>query len=191
MRVKHLKQVLLASIAATLLGSPAQAEPLESGTVAEATKLINNIRNKLDSCGEEGMLGNEGTQRVALAVAKPRPMLAWSPKLATVAQQHAKAMAEQNFFDHIDPQGRSVGQRTTEGGYRWRVVGENLAAGHESIGDAVRGWLLSTAHCKNLIDDRFTEFGIAKVKSNNPLDPYGSYWVMVAGRPHASEQAAR
>ena len=46
----------------------------------------------------------------------------------------------------------------------------------------MRGWLLSTGHCKNLIDERFTEFGIARVQSNNPLDPYGSYWVMVAGR---------
>jgi uncharacterized protein YkwD len=188
-RVKHLKQVLLASIAAGFLTAPAQAEPLEPTVVAEATKLINNIRNKLDSCGEEGMLSNQGTQRVALAVTKPRPMLAWSPRLATIAQQHAKAMAEQNFFDHIDPQGRSVGQRASESGYRWRVVGENLAAGHDSIGDAVRGWLLSTGHCKNLIDDRFTEFGIARVQSNNPLDPYGSYWVMVAGRPQTSDPA--
>jgi uncharacterized protein YkwD len=111
--------------------------------------------------------------------------------LATVAQQHAKAMAEQNFFDHIDPQGRSVGQRASESGYRWRVVGENLAAGHDSIGDAVRGWLLSTGHCKNLIDDRFTEFGIARVHSSNPLDPYGSYWVMVAGRPQAIDQTGK
>lgn len=118
-------------------------------------------------------------------------MLAWNPKLATVAQHHAKAMAEQNFFDHVDPQGRTVGQRATEGGYRWRVVGENLAAGHDSIGDAVRGWLLSTGHCRNLIDDRFTEFGIAKVQSNNPLDPYGAYWVMVVGRPQAGESAGR
>lgn len=170
---------------------PAAAQGLEPTIVAEATQLINNIRNRLDSCGEEGMLGNAGTQRVSLAVNKPRPSLAWNPKLATVAQHHAKAMADQNFFDHVDPQGRTVGQRATEGGYRWRVVGENLAAGHDSIGDAVRGWLLSTGHCRNLIDDRFTEFGIAKVQSNNPLDPYGSYWVMVVGRPQASEAAIR
>ena len=126
MRVKHLKQVLLASFAAALIGSPAQAEPLEPATAAEAAKLINNIRNKLDSCGEEGMLSNQGTQRVALAVAKPRPMLAWSPKLATVAQQHAKAMAEQNFFDHIDPQGRSVGnvplKAATAGAWLERIL---------------------------------------------------------------------
>lgn len=194
MRVKNFTQAFTATIVAGMASAAitvANAQTLEPAAIAEATQLVNNIRIKLDSCGEEGMLGNQGTQRVALAVAKSRPMLAWSQKLAAVAQQHAKAMAEQNFFDHVDPQGRTVGQRATEGGYRWRVVGENLAAGHNSVGDAVRGWLLSTGHCKNLIDDRFTEFGIAKVQSVSALDPYGSYWVMVIGRPQNSDLAAR
>ena len=100
-------------------------------------------------------------------------------------------MAEQNFFDHTDPNGRTVGSRATESGYRWRVVGENLAAGQESLGEAMRGWLLSTGHCANLIDERFTEFGIARVNSTNPADMYGTYWVLVMGRPKLPEVAAR
>lgn len=171
--------------------SEPSAQTLEPTVIAEATQLINNIRQRLDSCGDDGMLADPSIQRAALATVKPRPMLTWNAKLAGVAMQHGQAMVEQNFFDHVDPQGRTVGQRATESGYRWRVVGENLAAGHDTIGDAVRGWLLSTGHCKNLIDDRFTEFGVAKVMSKNPLDPYGTYWVMVVGRPQQSQVATR
>ena len=100
-------------------------------------------------------------------------------------------MAEQNFFDHTDPTGRTVGNRATESGYRWRVVGENLAAGQGSLGEAMRGWLLSTGHCANLIDERFTEFGIARVNTTNPADVYGTYWVLVMGRPKLPDVAAR
>lgn len=161
----------------------------------DATQLINTIRQKLDACGEEGLLGNiqinSPAQPVSLTVKVERPLLTWSPRLATVAARHARAMAEHNFFDHTDPQGRSVGHRASDGGYRWRVVGENLAAGHESIGDAVRGWLLSTGHCQNLIDPRFVEFGVAKVQSANPFDRYGTYWVLVMGRPTGNDVAAR
>lgn len=179
---------------ATLTGlAPAPAHAQERGDVAEAAALINNIRAKLDACGDEGMMGDGGMQRVALNPnpGKSRPAVTFNPRLATIAAGHAKAMAEQNFFDHVDPSGRTVGARATEGGYRWKVVGENLAAGQESIGEAMRGWLLSTGHCKNLIDGRFTEFGLARANSVNPLDPYGVYWVLVMGKPAVNEVASR
>lgn len=143
--------------------------------------LINTIRRRLDRCDDEGMLGT--LQPVALAPIPSRPDLTWNPRLATIAERHAQAMATQRFFDHVDPQGRSVGQRATAGGYRFRVVGENLAAGHTSVADAMRGWLLSLSHCTNLIDARFTEFGIARVPSADPDDPYAVYWALVLGRP--------
>ncbi len=143
--------------------------------------LINNIRRKLDRCDDEGMLGT--LQPVSLQPVPARPDLTWNGRLALIAERHAQAMASQNFFDHVDPQGRSVGQRATAGGYRFRVVGENLAAGHSSVDEAMRGWLLSLSHCTNLIDARFTEFGIAKVPSSDPADPYGVYWALVLGRP--------
>lgn len=173
----------------TLAAAPAAFA--QTGIPIEAAEMINNIRRKLDACGEEGMLADPGTQKVSTTANKNRPPVVWNDTLATVAAGHARAMAEQNFFDHVDPNGRTVGHRATESGYRWRVVGENLAAGHESIGEAMRGWLLSSGHCRNLIDDRFTEFGVAKVASRNPLDPYGTYWVLVMGKPRASDVASR
>jgi uncharacterized protein YkwD len=46
-------------------------------------------------------------------------------------------------------------------GYRYRIVGENLAAGPETPQEAVRGWMASAGHCQNIMDDRFTELGVA------------------------------
>lgn len=181
---------LALAVSAGLVPAPAHAQERD---VAEAAALINNIRAKLDACGDEGMLSDAGMQRVALNPnpGQNRPPVTFNPRLATIAARHAKAMAELNFFDHVDPQGKTVGARATEGGYRWKVVGENLAAGQDSIGEAVRGWLLSTGHCKNLIDGRFTEFGLAKAQSTNPMDPYGVYWVLVMGKPQVNDVASR
>ena len=149
---------------------------------ARAAALINNIRARLDACGDRGMLAvsNPGAEPPQVPV---RPSLTWNDTLAEAALRHAESMARDAYFDHVDTQGRTVGARVTRVGYRWRVVGENLAAGHADIDEAVRGWLLSTGHCEVMIDERFTEFGLARVEAGNPSDPYGSYWALVVARP--------
>jgi hypothetical protein len=149
---------------------------------ARAAALINNIRARLDACGERGMLAVSHGAGEAPPV-PVRPSLTWNDHLAEAARRHAESMARDAYFDHVDGQGRTVGSRVTRVGYRWRVVGENLAAGHADIDEAVRGWLLSTGHCEVMIDERFTEFGLARVDSGNPADPYGSYWTLVVARP--------
>lgn len=164
-----------------------------------ATRAINNIRSKLDSCGDDGMLAlpEERAKSSARAIKvssseiAARPSLVFNPRLADAALKHSRSMAELGFFDHTDPNGKTVGGRSKESGYRYRVVGENIAAGHDSVEDAVRGWLLSTSHCENMIDSRFVEFGIAKVTSTNPSDPYGSYWTLVLGQPRTDQTASR
>ncbi len=164
-----------------------------------ATRAINNIRSKLDTCGDNGMLAlpeeraksTAAPIRVSLTDIAARPALVFNPRLADAALKHSRAMAELGFFDHTDPNGKTVGGRSKESGYRYRVVGENIAAGHDSVEDAVRGWLLSSSHCENMIDPRFVEFGIAKVTSTNPADPYGSYWTLVLGQPRTDQTASR
>ena len=164
-----------------------------------ATRAINNIRAKLDACGDQGMLAlpeerakySARPVKVSAQDIAARPAVIFNPKLAEAALKHSRSMAEQAFFDHTDPNGKTVGHRSKESGYRYRVVGENIAAGHDGVEDAVRGWLLSASHCENLIDARFVEFGIAKVTSTNPADPYGTYWTLVMGQPRVDQTASR
>ena len=187
--------VAIALALACLLAPAAPAAAEDEATIRRAAELINNIRARLDACGEEGMLAvstapasGAGATTAAQRIA-PRPRLRWNPLLATTARAHSESMAVEGYFDHVDSRGRTVGARAREAGYRYRVVGENLAAGHASVEEAIRGWLLSESHCRNLIDPRFTEFGIARVRSPNGNDRYGAYWTLVLGMPQGSQVA--
>lgn len=188
----------LAALVLAIAGLFVPATPAIAGdeaTIQRTAELVNNIRNRLDACGEEGMLAVSATTTpVARALdARPRiaarPRLQWNPLLTKTAQRHAESMAHEGYFDHVDSQGRTVGARARAAGYHYRVVGENLAAGHRSIEEAIRGWLLSASHCRNLIDPRFTEFGIARVDSRNADDRYGAYWTLVLGMPQGAQVA--
>ena len=153
-------------------------EPLDQ----EAAQLINSIRASLPECGDPALSGGSIPQ-VSLSMLLPRPAVAWNPRLAAAAQEHARAMAEQNFFSHTDPQGRDVAYRVSTAGYYWQSVGENLAAGQRTLDEAMRNWILSERHCRNLLDERFIEFGIARVSSASAHGRYKVYWALVLGRP--------
>lgn len=157
---------------------------------ARADALLNAIRARIGDCGR-------GLRTVALATADgtaptltetpvgvpERPALRWSPQLAAAAGRHAGAMARTRLFDHVGTDGTTVRERVTATGYRWQSIGENLAAGHAALEDAVAGWLESRSHCEALIDPRFTEFGLARTVTDSPNDVYGTYWTLVLGRP--------
>jgi Cysteine-rich secretory protein family len=193
--------LLTATIALSSLIVPSFAQATTEEYAIQAAALINNIRSKLDNCSSSGMLGASALKpsdsmatQVSLdrrSVASSRPNLVWNPQLAQAALRHSKAMADDFFFDHTDMKGRAVNHRVQDQGYRFRVVGENIAAGQASLEEAIRDWLLSAGHCTNMIDERFTEFGIAKVGSTRADDPYGVYWTLVLGQPRDGLVARR
>jgi uncharacterized protein YkwD len=110
------------------------------------------------------------------------PPLRWNALLAQAAQDHSGDMAEQRYFSHQDKAGRSVAARASAAGYRWRTVGENIAAGQNSAEEAVAGWIDSPGHCANIMDPRFTEMGLAFAISGNPATGR-VYWTQVLGAP--------
>lgn len=142
-----------------------------------ATALINEVRQQVAGCGEALLAsGRAGPVPV-------RPALVWNARLAQAAERHSQEMATQAYFDHVGRDGGRVSQRADAAGYRWRSIAENLAAGHRTLADAVRGWLRSEGHCRNLLDERYSEFGLARVASERPGDRYRVYWTLVLGRP--------
>ena len=72
-------------------------------------------------------------------------------------------MRDLRFFAHRDPQFGDVAQRLTRAGIPWTACAENV---HEQQGYAnpaevaVRGWMGSAGHRKNLLDPRYTLTGI-------------------------------
>ncbi len=102
------------------------------------------------------------------------------PTLTRVAEFYACRMIEGSFFGHQDPfDGSTVDARAANFGYAYYKVGENLAAGHNTVAEVMAHWLRSPGHRANILDPAFKDIGIA-VKQGGQ---FGIYWVQEFGRP--------
>ncbi|WP_068825370.1 CAP domain-containing protein [Pseudomonas sp. BMS12] len=150
------------------------ARPLLGGRLgdwqAEGQKLlerINRARGQARQCGDRDF-----------AAATP---LSWNTTLASTAESHSRAMANGNFFDHRDPDGRTPGDRAELAGYSGQRIGENIAAGLDEVDKVVLGWLASPGHCANLMNPQFSELGAAYAV--DPKSNAGIYWTALFGAP--------
>jgi uncharacterized protein YkwD len=148
------------------------ARPLLSAhlgdTQAEGQKLLaalNIARSQPRQCGTQ-----------SFAATTP---LAWNAMLATAAEGHSRAMANNNFFDHKDREGRTPGDRAELAGYIGQQLGENIAAGQDTVAKVVNGWLNGPGHCANLMNPQFREFGAAYAV--DPKSDAGIYWTAMFG----------
>jgi uncharacterized protein YkwD len=98
-------------------------------------------------------------------------ILIWDDQLAKVARDYSIQMARQGFFDHMDPSGFSVEDRAYRANLRsWRKIGENLfyVADLDDYSQlAVRMWMQSSSHRRNVLDRTWTSTGIGIAKSAN------------------------
>lgn len=165
-----------------LAGCAGAQAPAASGPVAassagcggaafakEALERINRWRASARSCGTAGRFA---------AV----PPLVWNDALARAALDHSRDMAQRRYFAHARPDGRTLRQRIDDVGYSWRAIGENIAAGPDTVAAAVEGWQRSDPHCANLMSPDFTEVGLACVPASAG-DRYDRYWTLDFGKP--------
>lgn len=116
--------------------------------------------------------------------------VAASDRLGIVASQQARLMARNDELAHEVRAGRDLAGRIERAGYRG-IAGENISAGYASLADVLEAWLASPGHRRNLLDSRFTEFGIAAARvSGGRVSRYGTYWALVLGAPAATLRAA-
>jgi uncharacterized protein YkwD len=141
---------------------------------------INKVRSERRSCGKYGSIG-------------PVQPLAWSEKLYEAAYEHSYDMAKSSHFSHDGSgtrndraavnmrlgRGSKLRDRMSYVDYKWRAIGENIAAGQQSTQSAMDTWLRSDEHCKNLMSGHFTEVAMAYYPSN---DQYQTYWAQNFGR---------
>lgn len=118
-----------------------------------------------------------GTQQFA-----PAPPVSWNPQLGQAALAHSRDMAARRYFAHKAKDGSQPADRAARAGYQWQRVGENIAFGQSTPGEAVAGWLDSPGHCANIMNPGFTEmgaaYGVAAEKRSGIV-----YWTQVFGRP--------
>jgi hypothetical protein len=109
-------------------------------------------------------------------------VLTSNPTLAYAAQLKANDMAEKSYFAHTSPEGRTPWYWFTEGGYKFIYAGENLAVNFVDSEDVVRAWMNSEGHRANILNDKFTEIGIALASGKyNGQDTI--YVVQLFGQP--------
>jgi uncharacterized protein YkwD len=154
--------------------APASAAPQADTTCglanfeADALRLVNQQRAAGASCGSRGSFA-------------PATALTLNARLGNAAYGHSRDMADNNYFSHDSLDGRSMVDRINATGYAWSTVGENIAAGYGSVQSTVSGWMASDGHCANLMNPRFTEFGLACARSEASV--YKIYWTQNLGRP--------
>ncbi len=120
--------------------------------------------------------------------------LAWDSELAAIARNHSQNMLEEEFFDHVDHEGRTVADRYDAAGYECRIDlegdrfieggGENIAQNwfdrrvtlengetdrYESEEELARAvvaqWMNSEGHRENILREGWENEGIGVIIS--------------------------
>ena len=68
------------------------------------------------------------------------------------------------YFDHVSPDNKDVGDRLKEGGVPYRSAGENIAAQYTDAIAAVERWLNSKGHRDVMLNEDFTHLGVGVYK---------------------------
>jgi len=108
--------------------------------------------------------------------------LRWNNTLYSASYEHSKDMAICSHFSHngsgkqsdwtakTQDLGRcsSFVNRIENNGYiGQRGVSENIAYGAKSVEQVVQQWINSEGHCRNIMNPKYTEFGMAKFVSED------------------------
>jgi uncharacterized protein YkwD len=101
--------------------------------------------------------------------------------LDAAAADRIHDMFEHGYFDHVAPDGTQPFVWVRRRGYRYLVVGENLATGQRAAAQVVEQWMRSPGHRANVLG-RFEDTGIA-IASGSPLGRSRGYtFVAMYGR---------
>ena len=135
----------------------------------EVISLTNDARAAGATCGANGDFPSA-------------PPLSIDVRLQCAARKHSRAMGDDGFFAHDDPNtGTSPFDRIEAEGYAFSAAGENIAAGYASPADVVQGWLDSDGHCANLMGGAYTHIGVGYAFAEG--SDFGHYWTQVFATP--------
>lgn len=155
---------------AAAIGAPALAAPLTCPPDLEASLAkINALRARSQLCGGR-----------TVPAAAP---LRWDARLAASARHYVEELRRRDLLSHEGQDLPRLRDRLRAAGYPFRAGGENLAAGAETVDDALEQWRDSPGHCENLMQPNFRDVGLACAIAP-PGAHYASYWVLHLGRSH-------
>ncbi len=106
-------------------------------------------------------------------------------QLRGLAREFSRWMAEDQFFDHVDPTGDDPFDRMEEAGFHGALPwGENIAAGYVDAQEVFDGWMSSPGHCENMLDPDYRVIGVGYWTRRD--DPSGMihYWTQEFAGSH-------
>lgn len=112
------------------------------------------------------------------------PALVKNDLLTKAAQEKVNDMFKNQYFEHVSPDGTTPSQLVASVGYSYKVTGENLALGDfRDEKDLVDAWMNSPGHRANILNQDYTEIGVATGLDNFP--DRGKTWLAVQefGKP--------
>ncbi len=93
------------------------------------------------------------------------PALIENAQLDKAALAKANDMFKKQYFEHVSPSGVDPGQLVKSFGYQYIMSGENLISGNfKSEQELVEAWMNSSGHRANILNNRFTDIGVAVVR---------------------------
>lgn len=143
---------------------------------------LNRNITEESAVGIQGIISKTNTERTN-AGKKP---LKENSTLDLTAYVKAKDMLDRQYFEHVSPSGKGVGDLVTNVGYDYITIGENLALGNfASSSDIVNAWMNSPGHRANILNDSYTEIGVGIISGTYEGR---SVWIAVQhfGRPLSS-----
>jgi len=96
--------------------------------------------------------------------------LEFNEELLPVARAYSRRMAEEGFFSHTDPEGRSTRDRLAGARIRWRSMAENIASERgwvNPVAVSVHGWMDSEGHRHNILSSGFDQTAVGAWISDN------------------------
>ena len=129
--------------------------------VVIVTPTIPDVKKVLSFANNSQILAFTNNERTAISLA---PLLANSV-LDTVAGQRADDLFTNQYFAHESPDNKSAVDLAEKIGYKYLLVGENLALG--DFGDnqgIVNAWMDSPGHKANILNKQYTELGVSVKK---------------------------
>ncbi len=115
--------------------------------------------------------------------------------LAQAGRRHASDMVRRDYFSHVTPSGKTVGDRVRDAGYGhpgdgWKV-GEDLGWGTGSRATPqgmLNAWLASPPHRRIMLEAGYREIGVGGAQGT-PLDhptplPGATYALEIGRYPH-------
>lgn len=98
------------------------------------------------------------------------------PQLERAAREQAQFMAKAGRMEHTAVRGQDFVTRIRRAGIDGAAA-ENIARGRYELDQLFLAWMNSRGHRRNMLDPRFTRFGLASAGEGA-----GRYWALVLAR---------